>query len=88
MRSRHHPARWWSVRPWAGTHAVEGFFSQLKRSIDGTHHGVSVEHLAMYLGEFDYRYSTRAMNDGERMRKLIDQTARRRLSYRPLTTPV
>jgi hypothetical protein len=31
----------------------------LKRSIDGTHHHVSREHLNRYLAEFDFRYSTR-----------------------------
>lgn len=32
----------------ATTNAVEGYFSQLKRSVDGTHHAVSVEHLDRY----------------------------------------
>src|SRR5690606_10996046 len=36
---------------------AEGYFSQLKRSIDGTHHRVSETHLPRYLAEFDYRYS-------------------------------
>ena len=31
------------------TNLAEGYFSQLKRSIDGTHHHVSIEHLAAYL---------------------------------------
>ena len=31
------------------TNAVEGFFSQLKRSIDGTNHHVSRTHLPRYL---------------------------------------
>lgn len=35
------------------TNTVEGFFSQLKRSLDGTHHHVSVEHLSRYLSQFD-----------------------------------
>ena len=32
-----------------------------KRSIDGTDHQVSVEHLPQYLTEHDFRYSTRKM---------------------------
>jgi hypothetical protein len=32
-----------------GTNLVEGFFSQLKRSLDGTHHAVSIEHPDRYL---------------------------------------
>ncbi len=35
------------------TNQAENFFSQLKRSIDGTHHHVSTEHLSRYLVEFD-----------------------------------
>lgn len=34
---------------------AENFFSQLKRSIDGTHHHVTRGHLPRYLGEFDFR---------------------------------
>lgn len=64
---------------------AEGYFSQLKRSIDGTHHHVSREHLPRYLAEFDFRYSTRKMTDSDRMRRLIEQTEGRRLSYKPLT---
>jgi transposase-like protein len=63
------------------TNRVEGYFSQLKRSIDGTHHRVSREHLPRYLAEFDYRYSTRAVSDGERTTRAIRQTAGRRLTY-------
>jgi hypothetical protein len=32
---------------------AEGFFSQLMRSIDGTHHHISKEHLPRYLAQFD-----------------------------------
>jgi transposase-like protein len=63
---------------------AENFFSQLKRSIDGTHHHVSVKHLNRYLGEFDFRYSTKKASDTERMRWMVDQAAGRRLTYRPL----
>ncbi|MDQ3641795.1 MAG: IS1595 family transposase [Actinomycetota bacterium] len=72
------------VRGKATTNNAEGYFSQLKRSIDGTHHHVSVEH--RYLAEFDYRYTTRKLSDSQRMQRMIDQTAGRRLSYKPLTT--
>jgi transposase-like protein len=72
------------VRDGVSTNMLEGYFSQLKRSIDGTHHHVSVEHLPRYLAEFDYRYSTRKLADADRMLRLIDQTGGRRLTYRPL----
>jgi transposase len=38
---------------------IEGFWSQIKRSIKGTHVHVSKQHLAKYLGEFEYRYNMR-----------------------------
>jgi hypothetical protein len=63
------------------SNTVEGFFSQLKRSIDGTHHHVSEQHLGRYLGEFDFRYSTRGMSDSERTATAIRKTAGKRLTY-------
>jgi len=57
----------------ATTNRAEGFFAQLKRSLDGTHHHVSRKHLGRYLNEFDYRYSTCGMNDEERMADLATQ---------------
>lgn len=68
----------------AGINRAEGFFGQLKRSIDGTHHFVTREHLHRYVAEFDFRYSTREMDDTARMARLMGQTGGRRLSYRPL----
>ena len=38
---------------------LEGFWSQLKRSILGTHIHVSAKHLSKYLGEFEFRYNLR-----------------------------
>ncbi len=67
------------------TNHAEGYFSQLKRSIDGTHHHVSVEHLPRYLAEFDFRYSTRKLSDSARLEKMVDQADGRRLSYKPVT---
>ncbi|MCA1709015.1 MAG: IS1595 family transposase, partial [Actinobacteria bacterium] len=69
------------VRGDVSTNQAEGFFSQLKRSLDGTHHHVSKVHLHRYLAEFDFRYSTRKMNDTVRMHRLVSQAAGRRLSY-------
>lgn len=69
------------VRNGVTTNQVEGFFGQFKRSIDGTHHHVSKEHLHRYLGEFDFRYSTCKMSDYGRMRTLARQMEGR-LSYK------
>lgn len=73
------------VRGEVSTNAAESFFSQLKRSLDGTHHAVSVEHLPRYLAEFDFRHTTKDLDDSQRMARVIEQAAGRRLSYKPLT---
>lgn len=39
--------------------SLEGFWSQLKRAILGTHVHVSAKHMSKYLGEFEYRYNMR-----------------------------
>jgi hypothetical protein len=67
------------------TNQAENFFSQLKRSIDGTHHHVSVEHLPRYLAEFDFRYSNCKLADETKMSMIVRRTRGRRLSYRKPT---
>jgi transposase-like protein len=73
------------VRGDVSTNQAEGYFSQLKRSLDGTHHRISRVHLPRYLAEFDYRYSTRQRTDTERMGDLVGRVGGRRLAYKPLT---
>lgn len=41
------------------TNRIEGFWSQLKRSIDGTYHHVTAKHLAEYVDEYSFRYNHR-----------------------------
>ena len=48
------------VRGEVHTNTIEGFWSQMKRSIDGTSHSVSPKHLQSYVDEFAYRYNHRA----------------------------
>lgn len=43
------------------TNTIEGFWSQLKRSVDGTYHCISAKHLQLYLNEFVYRYNHRQL---------------------------
>lgn len=47
------------VRGTAHTNTIEGFWSQLKRSIDGTYHAVSPKYLQTYVNEFVFRYNLR-----------------------------
>jgi transposase-like protein len=69
------------VRGDVTTNHAETYFSQLKRSLDGTHHHVSPEHLERYLAEFDFRYTTCKDTDTERMTQIVEQTHGRRLTY-------
>lgn len=41
-----------------------------------------LRHLRRYLGEFDYRYTTRKVKDGERVEEAIKRVAGKRLTYR------
>ena len=41
------------------TNAIEGFFSQLKRTIEGTHIHVSPKHLGKYAKECEFRFNRR-----------------------------
>jgi transposase len=41
------------------TSGLEGFWSQLKRSVNGTFHYVSRKHLQKYVNEFSFRYNRR-----------------------------
>lgn len=65
----------------AHINTAEGYFSQMKRGIDGTYHHVSAKHLHRYVAEYDYRYNTRKVKDGERTVRAIRQATGRRLLY-------
>jgi transposase len=47
------------VKSGVHTNTIEGFWSQLKRSLDGTYHCVSPKYLQYYVNEFVYRYNHR-----------------------------
>lgn len=46
---------------WATTNTIEGFWSQLKRMVKGTHIFVSREYLQRYIDECAYRYNQREL---------------------------
>ena len=50
------------VRGQIHTNSIEGFWSQMKRSISGTHHAVSPKYLQLYVDEFVWRYSYRGQS--------------------------
>lgn len=47
------------VRGNVHTNNIESFWSQIKRSVNGTYHVVSPKYLPEYLSEFSFRYSNR-----------------------------
>lgn len=64
----------------ASTNTVEGYYGNFRRQLDGTHHHVSVRHLCRYSNEFEFKYSTRKMNDGERTVLAVRRLENRRLT--------
>jgi hypothetical protein len=72
------------VKPGTDIHSntIEGVFSLIKRGVMGTFHSVSKKHLPNYLNEFEFRWNTRKMNDGERVSAAIKKVDGKRLEYR------
>lgn len=64
------------------TNTVESFFALLKRGVMGTFHQISKKHLHRYLAEFEFRYNTRKIDDGERTARAIRAAQGKRLMYR------
>ncbi len=48
------------------TNTAECRFSLMKRAVFGTHHSISEAHLPRYLAEWDFKWNTRNITDGER----------------------
>jgi transposase-like protein len=67
------------------SNTIEGFFSIVKRGINGIYHAVSKEHLHRYMAEFEFRYNNRELEDGERTAAAIKAAEGKRLMYK---TPV
>jgi hypothetical protein len=64
------------------SNTVEGFFSLLKRGINGTFHHVSREHLGRYCDEFAFRYERRKKSDGARAVDIVLAAEGQRLTYK------
>jgi transposase-like protein len=70
------------VKGYVHVNSAEGFFSLLKRGINGTYHKVSQAHLHRYLSEFDFRYNNRKVKDVERTQKALVGMFGKRLQLR------
>jgi len=72
------------VRGDVHTNTIEGYFSILKRGINGIYHHVSQQHLKRYLAEFDFRYNERmalGVTDNMRATKAVKGVVGKRLTY-------
>jgi len=73
------------VRGDVHTNTIEGYFSILKRGINGVYHHVSPKHLKRYLAEFDFRYNERAaleVDDFTRTMRALLGIKGKRLTYK------
>ena len=64
------------------TNSVEGFFSIFKRGMRGNYQHCAEKNLHRYLAEFDFRYNTRGITDGERAALAVKGGEGKRLTYR------
>lgn len=72
------------VRGNVHTNTIEGYFSIMKRGINGVYHHVSPQHLKRYLAEFDFRYNEREaleVTDAERAAKAVKGVVGKRVTY-------
>ncbi|WP_417515818.1 IS1595 family transposase [Minwuia sp.] len=63
------------------TNTIENYFSILKRGINGNYQSVSPKHLKRYLGEFDFRYNTRDIDDWARTAEALKGAEGKRVTY-------
>jgi hypothetical protein len=54
----------------------------MKRAVFGAHHSISEAHLSRYLAEWDFKWNTRSINDGERAALALKGAEGKRLTYR------
>ena len=67
------------VRAEVHTNSIEGFWGQLKRSVNGTFHQVSRQHLQAYVDEFAFRYNRRAsVTEAPIFPKLVERAGEKR----------
>jgi transposase-like protein len=64
----------------ATANAVEGYFGNLKRQLDGTHHHVGSNHLHRYVKEFEFKYNSRKVTDGVRTVQAVARIEGKRLT--------
>ena len=71
------------VNGMAHVNGVEGFWSLMKRGINGIQHSISNKHLHRYCDEYSYRYNSRTSLDTLRFTNTLAH-AEGRLTYKQL----
>ena len=66
------------------TNTVEGFWSIVKRTVNGTHHWISKKHTQAYLAEMEVRYNTKEQDDNIRFERFVSKVSGLRLKYQDL----
>jgi transposase-like protein len=64
------------------TNSAEGYFSIFKRGMKGVYQHCAEKNLHRYLAEFEFRYNTRKITDGERAVLAVRGGEGKRLTYR------
>ena len=70
------------VRGDVHTNTIEGYFSIFKRGMKGVYQHCAEKNLHRYLAEFEFRYNTRKITDGERAILAVRGGEGKRLTYR------
>ena len=78
----HSASQYVTTGGWKHSNTAENFFSIFKRGVIGTYHHMSEAHLGRYCAEFDFRYNTRTITDGERADAALKGIVGKRLTYR------
>lgn len=79
---KHHLRRYVNRGTDEHSNTIEGVFSLIRRGVMGTFHSVTRKHLQNYLNEFEFRWNTRKMDDGQRVQQAIKAVEGKRLEYR------
>jgi transposase-like protein len=64
------------------TNTVEGYFGIFKRGMRGNYQHCAEKNLHRYVAEFDFRYNTKNITDGERAVLAVQSGVGKRLTYR------
>ena len=69
------------VRGKIHTNGIESFWSMLKRSVTGTFHKMSAEHVRRYSTEFEGRHNARGLDTADQMAAMVRGTEGKQLRY-------